>query len=151
MPLLEEGISGMDAKGFSWDDGEPVELSNAPSCGSWGENGCPDRWLSAEQRCWPMSVTEDPGHVADEWVAAGMTSDGRTAYVPAAGGNPVAKSVYKTMRDSSFDLELDAPNYVYTSYKQFLAARPLITFQLDDDRWIVALAGSARNDPYECA
>ncbi|MGC4174515.1 hypothetical protein [Demequina sp.] len=148
--LLEEGISGLDAAGFAWDDGAPVELYDPIACADWGEGACPDRWLSAEQRCYPLAVTEDPARKEADWVAAGKTSDGRVAYLPKAGGNAVAESVYTTMRDSSWDLEGDAPNYPYT-YEEFLEARSVIEFQLDDGRWIVALSGAARNNPYECA
>jgi hypothetical protein len=151
MPILHEAIGGFEAEGFTWDDGAPLELWSAEVCGELGDQACPDRWVSAEERCFPLGVTEDPHHRDRDWVAAGTTADGRTAYVPANGGNDVARAIFETMRDSSWDLEGDAPNYGFDTYQDFLEARSVITFQLDDERWIIAISPIARNNPYECA
>ena len=91
IPMLEEGISGMDGDGFSWDDGQPVTFYDKDACSNWGDQACPDRWLSAEQRCFPLTVTEDPNHADADWVRAGSMSDGRVAYVPVGGGNTVVR------------------------------------------------------------
>lgn len=133
----------------SWDDG--ADTFTHPDAYGDGDEAYGAR--SASLVCFGPDETLADGFEATKWQRAGTHVLGFPVYVPVAGGNSIAQAVYETMRDHSWNDQIDGIDltYPYATYADFLDARSVFAWDRGDGTWVVAIDAFAANRVYECA
>ncbi|WP_243886295.1 hypothetical protein [Cellulomonas fengjieae] len=126
--LFPGDVPGGDFGDITWDDGvtrgEVDEWTSGPGSGS----------------CSWWAYSREQHHAAEQWREGGTTADGRRVWIPAAGGNPLSRTVRAWHEARA---QAAGEEYPYPTDDAFLQANALFAIQGPGGEWLVGGRGDA--------
>jgi hypothetical protein len=132
----------------TWNDG--TETFTHP--GIWDDAPQTSPVRAAALACFGPDETLAADFDVDQWEVAGTHRLGFDVYLPVDADNELARSVWITMRDSSWGEDIEpALAYPYETLDEFLDARSVFAWERPDGEWVIAMDGFGGQRVYECA